>query len=872
MAYAVVVALALYTHYYFVFLWAFEVVYVPLVWLGTRTPWRRVGRDAAAAFTRLHAARPATDTTVETEPDAPVPDAQNMNARLSRLRAAAGAAMRHPRLRDALGRMLGHPLTTWLVLQLAAIALFAPWLPTAWRQATDPPVPPWRSAIPWGDALGQTLYALAIGQSLPQNTSGDLLVALALGICALALAVWLWSARRRVAGSGPGEPWLLVGSITVPFALILLASARAPLFHVRYMFIYATTFTVVLSYGLAQIARRMPLLTVILLGVLLGGAGYAEYERRTAPAYAKDDYRSAVAYIAQRARPGDAVLVNAGYIYPAFVYYYSGAVAWRGRLTDYAGSGGDGIVVAQTGSLDAPPDLGWGSPQSDFYATDEASTTQALARLLQGHPRLWVLRANDTVNDPRGVIRDYLSVHALLVDELTVPGESYVKAQAFVARGAASAAFAPVMPLQTTFGERIGLTGYSAPSVAAPERPLALTLYWRALAPIDVDYHVSVGLYDARGRRWSSLDGVPVGRLAPTGDWPLGQVLPDVWNLPVPRGTPPGAYSVQVTLYDPATGKPLPTPGGVEGVRARVGAVQVARLASGNDIAPWPPRPTFGDQLALDRYTLSPGPLKPGEALRADLLWQALKAPAGDDLIALNLIDERGRLWATQESQPVDGRYATSLWTRGEYVADSRELTIPADVPNGRYRVTLSVALARNHEVIGVRNGWWPFAADSYDLGAFDVQGRERVTKPPAAIANPTRAQFGENALLIGYELKKSPGVAAGSALTVTLFWQALMPSRTNNKVFVHVVGANEQIVGQRDSEPGDGAYPMAGWQAEEYLVDTYRVEMPPNLPAGAYTVYIGMYDPRTTMRLPIIDVDGKPAGDRWRLASVDWP
>ena len=36
----------------------------------------------------------------------------------------------------------------WLLTHLAMLLAYAPWLPIAWRQATDPPVPPWRSFTP----------------------------------------------------------------------------------------------------------------------------------------------------------------------------------------------------------------------------------------------------------------------------------------------------------------------------------------------------------------------------------------------------------------------------------------------------------------------------------------------------------------------------------------------------------------------------------------------------------------------------------------------------------------------------------------------------------------------------------------------------
>ncbi|MBI5878672.1 MAG: glycosyltransferase family 39 protein [Chloroflexi bacterium] len=852
-AYAATVALGLYTHYYFVFLWVAEFSYVAILLLIDHVAWRAGGRRIAHAFKRLRGRNRAN-----LAPEQPAT-------------ASGGTALAARRVWRAAAAIVQHPLVLWCVVQVGVIALFAPWLPTAVRQAIDPPVPPWRSVVALSDALAEAIYALAYGQSMPRAYASDLLVGLVLLLCVLALASTV-RRPRGTDGRGIAGLWLLVLSTAVPFALIMLASARVPLFHVRYMFIFSGAFAIVAAAGLALIARRSPLVTVLLLGILLGGMAYADIGRRNAPEYAKDDYRSAVAYIEERIRPGDAILINAGYIYPAFVYYYRGPIAWRGRLTDYPAAHTDGLVVAQTGSLDASPNLGWGSAASDFYGTDETASAAALDQLLRDHPRLWVLRANDTVNDPHGFIRDYLAKNMIAVDEITVPGESYVKVQTFVARGVALNAFGVATVPGQAFSGRIELAGYAGPPTVTSDDKLDITLYWKALAPIDVDYHVSVGLYDARGRRWSAVDGVPVGRLIPTGDWTIGQVLPDAWRLHVPRGTPPGTYNVLVTLYDPSGGRPVPVANGVDGVRARAGQVQIARPASTGGSSLWPPRPVFGSVLALDRVELSAGPVKPGASVHAELLWNAFKTPAGDMIVGLTLVDDRGRQWAAQELAPVEGRYPASQWSGGEYVADSHDLPVPADVPNGSYHVMLALFAARNHEVLAARAGWWPLTADSIELGTVTIQGRERVMQAPASIGNAAHVRFGDSALLVGYDIGRAPAVAASNVLTATLYWQSLSAAKANYKVFVHVVGNNEQIVGQKDGEPGAGAYPMTGWIEGEYLIDSYRVELPPNLAAGAYTVYIGMYDPVTTTRLAIMDVDGKPAGDRWRLASLQWP
>src|SRR5207247_5147969 len=213
--------------------------------------------------------------------------------------------------------------------------------------------------------------------------------------------------------------------------------------------------------------------------------------------------------------------------------------------------------VVQSGSLDVGGDIGWGSPTSDFYASDERRTASALDLLFSKHNRVWVLRANDTVNDPDGFIRAYLAAHGLEFDEVTVRGESFVKVQGYVARSS-HVALAPSNNVGANFGGRVTLLGWSGAPTATAGGALPLALWWKADAPLDVDYHASLTLYDATGKRWAATDGVPVGDRLPTGDWPPSQVLPADASLSVPLGTPPGDYSLQAALYDPLTNKSLP--------------------------------------------------------------------------------------------------------------------------------------------------------------------------------------------------------------------------------------------------------------------------------------------------------------------------
>jgi hypothetical protein len=61
--------------------------------------------------------------------------------------------------------------------------------------------------------------------------------------------------------------------------------------------------------------------------------------------------------------------------------------------------------------------------------------------------------------------------------------------------------------------------------------------------------------------------------------------------------------------------------------------------------------------------------------------------------------------------------------------------------------------------------------------------------------------------------------------------------------VFTHLLDRNSMVVAQRDAEPGDNLRPTTSWERGEQIQDNYGIAIPANLPAGSYTLEIGMYD-----------------------------
>ncbi|MEK7784447.1 MAG: hypothetical protein AAB658_03335, partial [Chloroflexota bacterium] len=102
--------------------------------------------------------------------------------------------------------------------------------------------------------------------------------------------------------------------------------------------------------------------------------------------------------------------------------------------------------------------------------------------------------------------------------------------------------------------------------------------------------------------------------------------------------------------------------------------------------------------------------------------------------------------------------------------------------------------------------------------------------------------RFGDVIEFAGYTLQATP-----EAITLDLLWHALATPDSDLIAFVHVEDASGRIVAQSDAVPANWSRPTTGWLPGEYVLDS-RV-LPP-LQTGDYTLYIGLADRVTGVRL----------------------
>lgn len=752
-------------------------------------------------------------------------------------------------------------LIHWLIAHAAMLVLYAPWLPILWRQVTEPPVPPWRNFIPPARMLVETVGALVAGQSFPSQWQ---FFPVALGLILSSLGIR--SLTRRLALPLALHTW-------GPFLLIALIALATPLYHIRYIFTFATPFTIIVAGGIVSLRRRwisVPTSVVlILLSVVSLRTFWLQPEQRP------DDHRAAVGFLAERWRPSDVILVNAGYAYTALLTYWPGDFAWRGRLTDDGwpeAADGSLPVLLQTGTVDGPPSLGWGSPLSDFYSMPLVETEALMARLFDLAPRVWTYRIYDTVTDPDGMLREWLEEHGQSFADQHFPGEANLRVQGWLTQpDLASRTPAGAEAVGATLGDSVTLVAMERPDVVTGGQPLDVTLYWRLERKTSQTIATSLRLTSPNGAVWAQEDEWPLGPLALSPTWPIGRVVRQPVRLLVPEGTPAGPYELHLTLYEAETGQPLlpdEGPGAVPGVGLRLGTVTVDPAAP-RACRSWPDGVARFGSLQLESAEVIDVTYRAGRSVPVALLWRAC-ADLSDSMEnltpILRLRNAQGQVVAEMQM----GLRQDQNWGVGQGLGKRFTVLLPGYLATGGYRLSLGVIMEEDGRWLPAQRVWPWQRGTEVTLASLQVEGRaiETATSP---LQVKSGAMVGEAVELVGYDLDTSQ-VQDSKILTITFTWRFLQPVEGDYKVFAHLLDAAGARFGQQDKMPGEDGIPTGGRVANEVVSDPYHIVVSPDAPPGEYRIAVGFYDEATGQRLPTFDIQGNPLGDSISLGLFSLP
>lgn len=415
-------------------------------------------------------------------------------------------------------------------------------------------------------------------------------------------------------------------------------------------------------------------------------------------------------------------------------------------------------------------------------------------------------------------------------------------------------------PIEAMFEQQLQLQSFDYDDTAQGGELLYASFAWQALSELPRKTRYSLRLVQGDTIIAQKDDNLRSGWF-PRDTIPGGQPFVGTYALAVPPGTPPGSYQLQLAIYSTigiewrlADGQPV----------LNLGAVDVAPTRP--DDAPGLSR--FGGTFSLDAAELSASRAGQGKGFAVITRWRALRAPEQDYQLEISLVDNSGRVWRSwQES------VATRTWQPGQQIRYQVDVTVPAEAPVGPDSLAVRVRwLDANQVALTHRRGWLP-GGDSHLVGRIAVEEKENRSFVRPDIAHPQAHNFGNRAILLGYDGPDLLTLPAESSavLPLTLYWQGRGEMREVYFVFVHLLNSEGQIVAQHDGLPGgSNKHPTTGWAVGEVISDPLSLSLPPGLPSGTYTLVTGLYLPPQGPRLPLLDAAGQIQGDQIPLGTTD--
>lgn len=305
----------------------------------------------------------------------------------------------------------------------------------------------------------------------------------------------------------------------------------ADIYRPRYVAPFVPLLLAAISVLIGSVRWRFVRAAIILLMVLISGAGVVDNLRSDA----YDDWRAAAQFLEKMADSGDKIVIIPAWGAKAFGYHYEGDVPVASLLP--------GI----TPDVDLDP---------------------LLSETTAGYDRVWLVRYQVDVSDPTHRADHWFRERAVTITEV-YPTAIQVKGYDFNPTLSELPAF--VRPLDVSFEGVMALRGIDMPVTQGsgrdrrlhpPSNWIYLTLYMEKLHARS-NLALRVRLTDLTGNTW----GAPIDRdndlihRQPLDSWELNTLYEAAFDLNLNPTIPPGDYYIEVMVLDAVTGTPLNSTG-----------------------------------------------------------------------------------------------------------------------------------------------------------------------------------------------------------------------------------------------------------------------------------------------------------------------
>jgi mannosyltransferase len=403
----------------------------------------------------------------------------------------------------------------YTLTNLLTIALYLPWLPTAWAQISMWPNTG-DASVPIGEALLFVVNWLMVG--ITTNIQITVFLAAFLLVTLIPVSsykrerVW-WRALFPVV-------WTML-SIGLFLALGLFRED-----NVKFLLPAQIAFALWMARSVDVLwtitdRLRVPFPQVLRTAIALGTLAFVfalwnelpllYYD----PAYQRDDYRGIVRDISADARDGDAIILDAPNQEEVFRYYYRGDAA----------------------IFPLPAGLGGNDSETYQFVYNE---------IIPHFDSVYAVFWGDTERDPNHVVENVLDTRTFSIGTNQWYGDVRLARYATPVDGLFT-----LNSQDVHFGEQIILEAYSlSTATVQPGDFVQVALSWQTNAPLSTRYKVFVQLLNEYGGLVAQHDSEPVGDSAPTNMWEPNRTYTDLHGIVIPDELLAGDYRLIAGLYN----------------------------------------------------------------------------------------------------------------------------------------------------------------------------------------------------------------------------------------------------------------------------------------------------------------------------------
>ncbi len=246
---------------------------------------------------------------------------------------------------------------------------------------------------------------------------------------------------------------------------------------------------------------------------------------------------------------------------------------------------------------------------------------------------------------------------------------------------------------------------------------------------------------------------------------------------------------------------------------------------------------TFGDRLRLLGYDVTPSATRPGELVRVDLYWKALRPLDAAYQAEVGIADADGWPWSPKHAErPRDYNNfpPTPQWRLDAYAVDSFEVEVLPGTPPGDYAIVVQVfdreTLAPLRPNVAALPGRLTApigsirverATRSFDATQLRIYGGERI-------------ELDADLTLLGYNIDRVDTVP-GESVLLTFFWQADRAPQTDRAFRAELIDSSGETLTSRDMLIGEARYPTSRWSEGEQIITLVVMRVPAATSSGEY-------------------------------------